>query len=295
VHSPSGSPDTFSGSVTLKASQTIWGQGTVFTLGALTIPAATPTPTKPVISGTLNLATGVTVSSLDVSAGSASGVVGTGTAGTHLAGVTIKNNVAVTTTTGPAVSLAFVDSTTGAGNGINFLRISSSGGSANGIILSNTTGTFVVTGSGTPGSGGTIANKTGADGSTTQGSGIYLTSAAGVSLSRMQLNDFQNFAIRGTSVTGFTFDNSVISGVSGTSVGAFDEAAISFTNLLGTASISNSNVGGGYEYVVKVNNTSGTLNRLTMDGTTFGGNHDAGAGNGGDAVQIVAANSATLN
>lgn len=295
VHSPSGTPDSFSGAVTLKSGQTIWGQGTDFTLGGLTIPASAPTPTKPVISGTLNLASGVTVSSLDVSAGAASGVVGAGTSGAHLAGVTIKNNVAVTTTTGTAVSLAFVDSTTGAGNGINFLSVSSNGGSANGIILQNTTGTFVVTGSGTAGSGGTIANKSGADGSTTQGSGIFLTSAAGVSLSRMQLSGFQNFAIRGTSVTGFTFDNSVISGVSGTSVGAFDEAAVSFTNLLGSASITNSNIGGGFEYVLKVNNTSGTLNRLTVDGTTFGGNHDAVSGNGGDAVQIVAANSATVN
>ena len=108
----------------------------------------------------------------------------------------------------------------------------------------------------------------------------------------MQLNDFQNFGIRGNNVTGFTFDNSVISGTNGNAAGAFDEAAISFNNLLGSASISNSNITNGFEYILKVLNSSGTLNRLTIDNTDFGTNNTA---LGGDAFQIVASNTATVN
>ena len=108
----------------------------------------------------------------------------------------------------------------------------------------------------------------------------------------MQLNDFQNFGIRGNDVTGFTFDNSVLSGTNGTTAGASDEAAISFNNLLGSASISNSNISNGFEYILKVLNSSGTLNRLTVDNTDFGTNNTA---LGGDAFQIVASNTATVN
>jgi hypothetical protein len=113
-----------------------------------------------------------------------------------------------------------------------------------------------------------------------------------VQLDWMQLNDLQNFGIRGNNVTGFSFDNSVISGTNGTAAGAFDEAAISFNNLLGSASISDSSIGNGFEYILKVLNSSGTLNRLTIDNTDFGTNNTA---LGGDAVQIVASNTATVN
>ena len=108
----------------------------------------------------------------------------------------------------------------------------------------------------------------------------------------MQLNDHGNFAIRGNQVDGFVFDNSVISGVNGTNAPAFNEGAISFTNLVGSASISNSTVGGGFEYVLKILNNSGSLNRLTIDNSSIGGND---LNQGGDAVQIVGTNSATVN
>ena len=67
-------------------------------------------------------------------------------------------------------------------------------------------GGFTVTGIGsTAGSGGTIANKTGADGSTTQGSGIYIDNTSNVSLSNMAISGrFQNFGIRGNNVVNFS-------------------------------------------------------------------------------------------
>ena len=45
----------------------------------------------------------------------------------------------------------------------------------------------------------------------------------------MQLNGFQNFAIRGTNVTGFSLTNSVINGVNGTTqLGGSEEDSIRF-------------------------------------------------------------------
>ena len=76
----------------------------------------------------------------------------------------------------------------------------------------------------------------------------------------MQLNDFQNFAILGNNVTGFTLANSVVSGANGRNVG-IDEASVSFTGLYGTAAISNSTIRGGVEDNLRVMNTSGTLSR----------------------------------
>ena len=58
-------------------------------------------------------------------------------------------------------------------------------------------GGLKIKGTGSAISGGTIANKTGADGSTTTGIGIYLNNTANVAIDRMQLNDFDNYAIRG--------------------------------------------------------------------------------------------------
>ena len=63
----------------------------------------------------------------------------------------------------------------------------------------------------------------------------------------MNLSGHQNFAIHGTNVTGFVFDDSVIGGTNGTTGGAFDEAAVSFNNLLGSASISRVSISHGFD------------------------------------------------
>ena len=115
---------------------------------------------------------------------------------------------------------------------LTFRSISSSGGTATGIILDTTgsAGGLHVTGldsgdAGTDpdaGSGGTIANKTGADGATTTGNGIYLNNTSDVRLAGMQLNDFQNSAIRGFSVTGFSLEDSVISRTIGNNTGPIE-------------------------------------------------------------------------
>ena len=174
-----------------------------------------------------------------------------------------------------------------------FRSISSNGGSSNGIILSTTgsNGGLKVKGTGSAGSGGTIQNKTGANGSTTDGTGIFLNATSGVSLDRMQLNDFANFAIRGISVTGFSLTNSVVSGANGsTNAGGSEEDSVRFDGLFtsgafSTAQITDSTISGGFTNNVRVRNVSGTLNRLLLSNNTFG---LINAANGNDNVFVTA-------
>jgi hypothetical protein len=190
----------------------------------------------------------------------------------------------ITSGTGTALN---VTSTTIGSSGLNFVSISSSGGSPNGIILDTTgsSGGLTVTGDGSNisvggnSSGGTIANKTGADGSTTQGTGIYLNSTRNVVLRRMTINGVnQNFGIRGVNVTDFTLEYSTVSGANGDSTG-LDEGSVNFDNLLGSAAITSCVIEGGLEDNLNVVNTSGTLNRLTVSGSTFGFNNTASGNN----------------
>jgi hypothetical protein len=211
----------------------------------------------------------------------------------------------ITSTTGTALNV--VNTTIGASN-LVFQSISATGSSGNaGIVVDNTgtSGGLTVTGTGvTAGSGGTISNKTGGDilnGSTasgnttsgTGGTGIFLRNTSNVSLANMQLNDFSNFAVYGKTVTGFTMTGTTINGVNGNNnAGDREESAIRFDNLLGTASITGSSISGGGYGNVAVWNTSGTLNRLTMSGNTFG---LISSTIGNDNVDFTVFNSATAN
>jgi VCBS repeat-containing protein len=199
----------------------------------------------------------------------------------------------ITSTTGTALQV--VNTIIGA-NDLTFRSISSNGGTDTGIILDNTgsAGGLHVPGSGGPGSGGTIANKTGADGSTSTGIGIYLNNTFDVQLDRMQLNGFQNYAIRGLGVNNFSLSNSVVNGVNGNNVG-FDEGAVIFgnrngtTGLSGTATITGVTISGGAEDNLGVYNTSGTLN-LTVTSTTI-----TGAGNDGISVELHSAGTTNVS
>jgi uncharacterized repeat protein (TIGR01451 family) len=232
---------------------------------------------------------------------------GANTAFTATGGGTVsatQNNTSIlnrlTTTTGTALN---VQNTTIGASGLTFRSINSptSGGNT-GIILSATgsTGTLTVTGvtgstctSAADCSGGVIANKTGGDGSTTGGIGIYLNDTQSPSFSYMQLNDFQNFAILGTTVRGFTLENSIINGTNGTNEN-FDEGSVAFTNLTGAASIKNVIVGGAREDTFRVINTTAgsSLNRIVFDNVTFNSNNTTAGDNG---LFLQAQSSATMN
>lgn len=122
------------------------------------------------------------------------------------------------------------------------------------------------------------------------GTGIYLNNVqGGVSLSRMQLNDFGNYAIYGDTVSGgFNLDNSVISGVNGNN-GSIDEGSVRFINLTGAGpgagTVTNVSISGGFEDNFKLVNNTGTLDRLIFTGVTIGANSTAG---GNDGMRIAA-------
>ena len=228
-------------------------------------------------SGGLTLSTG-TSRAIDAPAGGTLNITGA------------ANTLATTA----ATALRLVGTAVGAG-GLTFKSISSIGGGSSGIVLENTgpNHALTVTGDGTtPGSGGAISDKTGTDNDLTTGTGIVLTNVNGVSLSRMQIDDHQNYAIRGSGVTGFKLLNSVVNGANGTNA-AIDEAAVSLLQLTGTGSeITGSTISGGVEDNLQVHNSSGTLNRLTVGSSTIGHN---GAAEGNDGIGILVSGTAVVN
>lgn len=244
---------------------------------------------------TLASNTGATINftggGLDIDTTAGSGFSATGGA----AAITVQGtNNTITSTTGTALNV--VSSTIGT-SGLTLRSISSNGGSNAGIVLVSTgsSGSLTVTGTGAAGSGGTIANKSGGnlpgDLSTSQGVGIFLNNTTAPSFTWMQLNDFSNFAIRGNNVTGFTLASSVINGTNGDDAGA-DEGSVRFTNLTGSASVTSCNISGGHEDNFAVINTSGTLNRITFNAPTIGGNS---VGFGSDGILVEGQGSAIVN
>jgi Bacterial Ig domain len=203
--------------------------------------------------------------------------------------VTGTTNV-VASTTGTAVT---VTDTTISSDEVTFQSVSSNG-AARGIFLSNTgtVGHLAVLSSGsgtcingvtTGCSGGVIQSGTGADdsGATPPGSGIVLFNTTAPIFNRMYLHDFSNYAVRGTTVNGFTLQNSVVSGVNGTNdTDPFDDGSLRFNELTGSALVSSSYVAGGYQDNLSVENTTGTLDRLTVSGSTFGPNSATGGSDG---------------
>ena len=205
----------------------------------------------------------------------------------------------VSTSGATAVEITRVTGTTPLN--VSLTTVSASGG-PRGIMLSNTSGSFTITGTGgtctnanTAGcSGGTIASSTGADDSsaTPIGTGIVLNNATNVSLTRMWIHDHSNYGMRGTSVTGFTLDTSVLNGTNGTDAPAsaaspFNEGTIKIDNLAGTATISNTHISGGISNNVRINNTSATVNRVTFTNDTIGANSTA---NGEDGINLQSEN-----
>jgi hypothetical protein len=185
---------------------------------------------------------------------------------------------------------------------VSLTSVSSSGGSGNGIILSNTSGSFSVVGTGVAGSGGAIANKTGADGSTTQGTGVFLNNVSNVSLAFMSIQGNQNHGIRGNNVTGFSLDNSTVgttttNGTSSTAdidaTGIGGESSVRFFNLLGSATISNSTLDRGFARTIAISNNSGTLDRLTITNSTV--RQSLTAAGASDSFFAQSSVSATLN
>ena len=184
---------------------------------------------------------------------------------------------------------------------VTLTKTSTTGG-PNGIVLTNMNGPaanvgFIVTGGsstavGGDASGGAISGMTGADGATT-GNGVYLEAADEVTLRRITINGTnQNHGIRGSNASNITLEFLTVSGTNGNNAG-LDEGSVVFDNLTVVAAITSCIIEGGFEDNLNVVNTSGSLNRLTVTGTTFGFNGST-AGNNNITVESQNAGT-TLN
>ncbi|MCA1578040.1 MAG: Ig-like domain-containing protein [Acidobacteria bacterium] len=310
----------YTGPLTLLNNQKVIGQGatsSISSITGLTPPSSSPAfpatggakPTITTVATTgnngINLASGNQLFGLafsntdgaairgtvNIGTSSMNGIVinNTGGGGIILTGggtITITGTNTIVTTTATALN---VSNTNIGASGITFQSISSNGGSNTGIILDTTgsaggltvTGDGVNTAVGGNASGGTIANKSGADNSTTTGIGIYLNNTANVVLRRMTINGTnQNFGIRGLAVNNFTLEFSTVNGINGNNPApavpnGAGEGSIYFgndvsTGLTGTGTFTNLVVAGGRARNMSVINISGTLNRLVVTGSNFG-------------------------
>jgi hypothetical protein len=211
---------------------------------------------------------------------------------------------------GTGSALAVVNTNIGA-SGLNFGTISSNGGTANGIVLDTTgaSGGLTVDGDGSNtsvggnGTGGTIGNKSGADGSTTTGIGVYLRNTRNVVLRRMVIDGLNtNYGIKGAGVDGFALEYSTVTGASGSNYNAppnnAGEGAVYFgdyapTNgVTGAVSIQSNLISGGAWSNLAVINSSGTAT-LTIKGNVFG--HNGPLPTGGSSVRVEARSGATVN
>ena len=198
----------------------------------------------------------------------------------------------LTTTTGAALDIA---NTTIGASGLTFHDISAgtaAGGPANAIILNNTgAGGLTVTGSGNPSAGG---DNSGGTIQKTTGDAISLTNANNVSLTNMHITNTAGDGIDGTTVSGFTFNNSTIDGSNGTSVGGVGQGDIYFSGLSGSASIAGSKLTGAvYDALHVFNDGAQTLDRLTLTGDTFATN--SAAGNSSNSAVNLEATGGTFN
>jgi hypothetical protein len=301
------------GALTLRGGQKLLGQdataASFAALTGLTIPASS----APVIP-TLNAANGTLVQ-IDASSGN---VVALGS-GNTVRGLTINTTGSGATGLSGASVGAFTASDAsvlGSGRAVSlsngalnatFHTLSSSGG-VTGITLSNTTGTFTVTGDGaTAGTGGTLSGGS---------PNVSLSSAAGISLNHMVIQNGGTNGITGATVSGLTLHDVTVQN-NGNVTG---EHGASFTELTGTVTVSNSTFTGAADDNFVVTNTGGTLG-LTVTASTFSNNSSTVAGendglllkanntssitanvsgstftaNRGDHFQAAAANSANLN
>ena len=194
----------------------------------------------------------------------------------------------VSTTNATAVEIAGASAASRTPLGMTLTSVSaaaSGGNPPNGIVLTNTHGPgsavgFSVVGDGadtTAGgnaSGGNISNTLGSDGATS-GIGVRLENADEVSLRRMNISNHSNFAVLGLNSSNVSLEYSTVSGTNGVS-GALSEGSVYFENLTGAAAITSCLIEGGLRENLNVVNTSGTLNRLTIAGSTFGFNSAGG-------------------
>jgi uncharacterized repeat protein (TIGR01451 family) len=223
----------------------------------------------------------------------------------------------INTTGGTAINIA---NTTIGSLGVNFQSVSASGADT-GITLNNTgTHSFLVTGDGTPGSGGTLQNLNDhgielinvqhvnisdmnlINASTTQEVGpntatctnlangtntgcnapVYMVNASNIGLTNLTINGSVQHGVNGNNVNGLSISNTDVSNIGDQN----KENGMHFINLLGTVSLSNVSVVGSDTRNVLIENNTGTSN-VTVTNSTF---NTAGSEVGLDFLGLGTAN-----
>ncbi len=204
--------------------------------------------------------------------------------GSHQFGLHITGTIGSVTTTGGTVKTGmgtpiFVD-----GQGVltplsMLIESASCSGAANGIVLFDTTGHFTVAGDGsTPSSGGTFQ--------ATVGDAVDLKNASNISLNLMNLVDSGGNGIDGTSVDGFVLRGCELTGAGD----AVDEDAVSFDdlsqiNLTGVVEIANNRIMGMAHHGINIENSSGSIASLLIQGCTITDNRASGYGGSGVRIR----------
>ncbi|MBS0516965.1 MAG: IPT/TIG domain-containing protein [Proteobacteria bacterium] len=280
-----GAPTSTNGAISLAAGVILWGQGTALpAISGITI-GNTGATSKPVLKGAVTLVgSNSTISSLDIDTSSTPGTIALSNTGAP-SGITIQNNVGVTSNGATAVKL------NGASGSFTFVRITANSiGAANaaGISLTNVGGTgFTVTGDGaTAGSGGVISGScsTGIAGC----GAVQLSNAGTVALNWMNLSSTTGSGVYATD-TPLTVANSTIANYA--VVGVF----LQTTSLAsGTFNLHDNTVSGTNGDAIQVQvNSSGTWTGH-IKANTIGSAATANSGAlGGDGIGVDVAGTGT--
>ncbi|MFO6428586.1 tandem-95 repeat protein [Erythrobacter sp. W302b] len=274
IQDRTGGVVTLSGNISDNGGPGIVADGNAGTLnfgGQITISSGASTA----ISLTNNSATMAftpTGDGLDITTTTGNGFIVDGGGGT----VTLSGTGnTVSTNSGRAVEIDGVTIGTG---GVNFQSVTINNGTATtGIFLRNAgSGGFNITGTGTTaGSGGTISSIDGGTNATVEdGIGIYIDNTNNISLANINFTgNFGDFGIRGNTVNNFTLRDSTFNAAD-TDDGGFgdssgdDEGAIRFTGLTGTVVLEGNSLSDGHEDVLRIDNSTGTLNLTIRDSAT---------------------------
>ena len=270
------------GSVSFTATLTLGTSGARTANQAVTISGGSGTKSFNILSIFTTGASGVGFASTN-STGSitiASGTVNAaGAAAVNIAGTASNNRTPLN------VQLTTV-AATGGGNGLILTNTSATGSPGGFRVLGTASGTdrcgghidtipvvdTIINPVAAECTGGRITGTTGVgDGtpSDNTGIGVRLVNADTIVLQRMRIDTHSNIALYGNNVNGFTLNNSLIDGTNGDDA-ATDDNAVTFDNLLGSATISSCALSGGHEDTLDVENSTGTLDRLTISNTNFG-------------------------
>lgn len=221
--------------------------------------------------------------------------------------VATDNSGTITSSGGSIITSASTGSTNAAGVEVTrasgttpllvVLTSVSTANGTNGIILKNTSGSFSIIGDnadtslGGNGSGGTISNMSGADGSTSDdgasngiGIGVYLNNAANVSLRRMTVATTANFGLEAENTNGLTLQYCKLNGTQGDNA-LQAEGAARFLQMSGTVTIDKCEMTGAKSNDVRLDNNSGTLSDFIVSSCNLHDNDNL-AGNDGISIDL---------